>query len=1034
MKKLISEINTKFISRKISKFKFTNSNHKNFFYIFKNIFSKKKNISSNLDTTIISIEKSYKITENISNGNLNFPEINNFNDQKNELLQNIKITNLTVKKNEDLEITELTKKYEIYKQYEKTSILQKDEEFGEVIKYEDFLEKGLEKFDNSLTKLYDINKNLEKDSKFQELSKLIDDKSKLLYTNYREEYKYQLAPYQERWYKEAIFSNKHNENEMKRLADNMRKTSNPIRNRVEFIQTLESLAKPPIHATFPTKIDTPFENFIDPFQYLFNKDSKETRRFKILEEDYKNKLNYKYKNIYSEILEDYLEKNLLSPNCAFQINEEFIIFKKQEDDFSLYAVNADSVEPINRGIINNNFNASEFYELDKLNSKTFNLEKNNPKNFLKNSYNQTSKNYEIKELFGLNDLINLNKTFTDPIFLELTKRLLDKIELEEATLESFEICPKNQFLFIFFDISNQNLNLENTDYDHKNNFNFESENKITENKSFDILIKDLKNDLLLPIVFHNCDGNISFDKFDGFFYTQKDITNRFCKIFRHQIGITQRKDKIIYYEKNKDFKVKTYNCSSKEYIYIEISTVTSPKINEIWFKPTNDLDKIDFVCFKKLEKNVNYKIKFSNNAFYMVTNKTDSYDKMLKKIIWSKNNIIDGLLDYSSINKHEEHSDKNSQKNTEKSLEKKQQNNLKNNEENNLKIINSENLITSKNFLPSTILERNDITSETEKNLINDIFTDIIQSTANSNTFLKLVYDIIKPEENINIIDFQVFENYVAVLEEVDKKRQIKIINHKTNTNYIHEPDTESGLISLNENSFFKSNYLRYVYSSPIDSHTVVDYSMGTRKSYKIHKNYYNKLNLQNYSFEILNIPDRENEVIIPVHIYYDKNLYNSESPFILYTKGSCSSKSDLEFDTNLITLLDRGFVWAIPQVRGTKFFDFDWYSQGIAENKIRHFTDFIDVGLYLKEKKICEKLILYGDGYSGGITASVALLQNQNEYDCIVTNNAAFDVMDLCMFGSNNISIYEEFGDVKNKVFYEMMKMYSPYHSSFPV
>ena len=51
-----------------------------------------------------------------------------------------------------------------------------------------------------------------------------------------------------------------------------------------------------------------------------------------------------------------------------------------------------------------------------------------------------------------------------------------------------------------------------------------------------------------------------------------------------------------------------------------------------------------------------------------------------------------------------------------------------------------------------------------------------------------------------------------------------------------------------------------------------------------------------------------------------------------------------------------------------------------------------------------------------------------------LITNNSAFDVLDLCMFGSQDVSIIEEFGDIKNKMFYDMMKMYSPYHSSFPI
>ena len=77
----------------------------------------------------------------------------------------------------------------------------------------------------------------------------------------------------------------------------MKKRSNPIRNRVEFIDVLQSSAKDPIHPSYPTKIETPYENFIDPFQYLYNKDTKETKKFLLAENKYKEKMLFKYNHV-----------------------------------------------------------------------------------------------------------------------------------------------------------------------------------------------------------------------------------------------------------------------------------------------------------------------------------------------------------------------------------------------------------------------------------------------------------------------------------------------------------------------------------------------------------------------------------------------------------------------------------------------------------------------------------------------------------------------------------------------------------------
>jgi len=492
---------------------------------------------------------------------------------------------------------------------------------------------------------------------------------------------------------------------------------------------------------------------------------------------------------------------------------------------------------------------------------------------------------------------------------------------------------------------------------------------------------------------------------------------------------------------------------------VEISTVSSPKINEIWFKPANDLDKVDFFCFKKIEKNVNYQIKFSNNAFYMLTNKTDSYDKLLKRIVWSKNNMIADMLEYSEVNKHREKEraaavefdlaaskelNNSNMLKTKDIIHENKQNGLTNDDNKcnsgsrnscNDKIISNCNTAQNlENFLPSPLSSRDDISCEAEKNQISDVYTDIVLLDSKQNSLIKVVQDLIKPEDNINIIDFQVLKNYIAVLEESNKKRHIKIINLKTNQQFIHEPAQEKSLISFSENYNFNSNYLRYIESSPIRAHSVTDYSLGTRKSYQIHKNFYSKLNFKDYESETLQVKDRHGEAEIPVQIFYNKKLYSSESPIVLYTKGAQGRKQDLEFDPMLFSLLDRGFVWAIPQVRGSKFFDFDWYAQGIAENKIKHFTDFIDVATHLLDKKISERLVLYGDGYSGGITASLAFLQNPEDYQYLVVNNGAYDALDLCMFGGpSNVQIMEEFGDIRQKAFYEHIKMFSPYHCVLP-
>ena len=435
-------------------------------------------------------------------------------------------------------------------------------------------------------------------------------------------------------------------------------------------------------------------------------------------------------------------------------------------------------------------------------------------------------------------------------------------------------------------------------------------------------------------------------------------------------------------------------------IYIEILTNTdNVTVNEIWFKPANDLDKIDFLCIKRMEKNINYSVKYTNGAFYLLLNRSDTYDKSLKRIRINNPKIY-GLLEHSVI--HKKHKNE-----TYTEFDTSKLNPLAKSKNSELQIID-------------------------EKNKIIDVFEESLSQSTNS--IIALNHDIVGLNENINIINFEVFKNYLVILEEAEKTRRFKIYNLKTNNFYIHEPPVDNMNIVLQDNVAFESNYFRYLTSGPVMPVHTVDFSMGTRKPYTVHTAQYLKHEPNKYKSEVIYIPDRDNEVKIPVIISYKEDLYNNESPFILYTKGALSNKTDLNFKETLVSLMDKGFVWAVPQIRGTNFFDFDWYSQAIAEHKIKHFTDFIDVAYHLKDNSLCGKIIIYGEGYSGGLTAAVAFMQNPNFFDATVLHNAALDVFELCMDKGKDIKIIEEFGDIIHRQYYELMKLYSPHHTLTPV
>jgi protease II len=924
----------------MKKFKWLNVNKKFFFSKIFNVFKKgDKGVSNSIVQEKSSQENTNK---NFTKENQNEAIIDQ--PHNTDILSNLKDNkrDLTLSKENEMKI--IQQKYELYKHYQPTELLKVDKEFGEVVKYSDFLEEGKEKFESVLTKYMEENRQLENNKEFKSLMKLVDEKSKLFYSNYKEEYKYTLQPYEERWYKEAIYSRKTSDLDLYfRKEDPMKRRAPELINRKEKAKQMESAAFEPDHPVYPTAVKTPFETYTDNFQWLVDLKSKESHKFIEFELLYSQHCLYKYSSLETSILEDLADNTIKSKPCALQVSNNHIIFKKNKEDISLYRVDSKSVDPEKRGVI-------DVKEMQ-------------------------TRGVEIQEVFGLNDFIELNKRFTDLSFLDFAKRLLDNMELERNLLVNFMMCPKEQFLILFFDMNG-------------------------DMRSFDILIKDIKNNVLLPIVIFNSDGNVAFDHFDGLFYTQVDMTGRPHRVFRHQIGQAQKNDYQFYHERHKEFKVKTYNCNSKEMVYIEVSTNNSQgiNVNEIWFKPANDLDKIDFTCIKKMERNINYSVKYSNGAFYMLINKSDTYDKSLKRIRVNSSKVF-GLIEHDKVEsiKNKESGESNSRSQPSQAL--------------------------------TPLSKVKDLTTKQEKENLVDIYQDAMTHSQ----LIPLAQDLIKIDENINIIDFEIFKNYLVVLEESDKQRRFKIFNLITNNYYIHEPPLEYMNINLIDNLSFESSYFRYLISSPVDPHITVDFSLGTRKAYNVHREEFLKFDCSKYKMEMIYVDDREGEVKIPVLLAYKEDMYNSESPFVLFTNGAASSKKDLDFNELILPLLDKGFVWAVPMIRGTRFFDFNWYSQGIAENKFKHFTDYMDVAFHLKDSGMTNKVILFGQGYSGGLTASVSMIQSPSFYDSTVLLNGAMDVFDLCMNNASNIEVIEEFGDIKVKQFYEMMKLYSPYHTISP-
>ncbi|TNV73246.1 hypothetical protein FGO68_gene9908 [Halteria grandinella] len=316
---------------------------------------------------------------------------------------------------------------------------------------------------------------------------------------------------------------------------------------------------------------------------------------------------------------------------------------------------------------------------------------------------------------------------------------------------------------------------------------------------------------------------------------------------------------------------------------------------------------------------------------------------------------------------------------------------------------------------------------------------------------------LVESSPDDKIIDFEVFKHYMAILQEKNYIRQLKVINLKTQRESIHLFDSPQEVnpaddqnqvcdffdVELEDNNTFDAVTLKYRLSTPNTPQRVFNFNMGTKKADQIFfEQYKNLTKPQNIQCEKINVTMRDG-FEVPLVMSYDKTYFNEKSPWIMFTKGAISQKSDLQFDNNKISLMNRGMCLCYPLVRGTKYFDDGWYHSGIGEKKLTHVMDFIDSAIYLKEKGLAQKIGVLGIQESGSITALASAFSEPLLFDCTVAHNPVTDLIQHLFhdieqrntiqsaqeFEEAHFRKLQEFGDIQNKDFYEALQLISPYH-----
>lgn len=285
---------------------------------------------------------------------------------------------------------------------------------------------------------------------------------------------------------------------------------------------------------------------------------------------------------------------------------------------------------------------------------------------------------------------------------------------------------------------------------------------------------------------------------------------------------------------------------------------------------------------------------------------------------------------------------------------------------------------------------------------------------------------------DVLITGMVVFKDFVALTERKDGLTRIHVIRLEDNIGHLVSFDEPAYTASLGYNPEYNTSTLRFNYSSLTTPSTVYDYDM-TKKTKKMMKQQVvvGDFDPNRYITERLYATATDGTKI-PISIVYKKGYKRDGSqPLLLYAYGSYGATMDASFSSIRMTLLDRGFAYAIAHIRGGQEMGRQWYEDGKLMKKINTFTDYIACAEYLIEQKFTTPAHLYAMGGSaGGLLMGAVTNMRPDLFNGVIAQVPFVDVVTTMSDPTIPLTTneYDEWGNPDNKEAYFYMKSYSPY------
>ncbi len=292
--------------------------------------------------------------------------------------------------------------------------------------------------------------------------------------------------------------------------------------------------------------------------------------------------------------------------------------------------------------------------------------------------------------------------------------------------------------------------------------------------------------------------------------------------------------------------------------------------------------------------------------------------------------------------------------------------------------------------------------------------------------------EVIPHREDVYLSDIELFRDYLVVAERKEGLMNLRVISWDTDDEHYLDFGEEVYVSRISINPEFDTKILRYAYSSLTTPNSTFDYNMESRKK-KLMKQQEVLGGFESSNYEAKRLYAQAGDgTMIPMSVVYRKGMeQDGTNPCLLYGYGSYGHTMDPYFRSPQLSLLDRGFIFAIAHVRGSQINGRQWYEDGKLFKKMNTFTDFNDCAEFLIAENYTspENLFAMG-GSAGGLLMGAVINLKPEMYRGVVAAVPFVDVVTTMLDDDIPLttSEFDEWGDPRQKEYYEYMLSYSPY------